>query len=171
MNRIDGSAITVEKYVTKDIIDKVRMKSKMYLNIPNILIDDVPKELAVGAIAVHPNTKERIAKVLDKILEAAGMKNNFSVKLVLSEKKVEKVFNDDPEFRKFVLVSADGLPCKVLIDLIKNAHTCAECGKKFDFLAEMTDHMKQTQHKEYFQTYGSILPNIGQCPYYVKIIS
>ena len=40
LRMIDVSAITVEKYVTKDIIDKVRMKSKTYLNIPNILIDD-----------------------------------------------------------------------------------------------------------------------------------
>ena len=60
-------------------------------------IDDVPKELAVGAIAVNPNCKERIALVLDAIIEAAGMKNKHSVKLKFTEKEVIKICNEDPE--------------------------------------------------------------------------
>ena len=98
------------------------------------------------------------------------MKNKFSVKLVLSDNTVTKIINSDPEFRKFVVVSADGLPYKALIELIKDTHTCAICGKKFEYLAEMTNHMKEKQHKEYFQTYGNILPNIGQFHYALTML-
>ena len=65
------------------------------------------------------------------------------------------------DFRKFVVVTADGLPYKMIIDLIKNRHTCAICGKRLNYLAEITEHKKITTHCEYFQTYGNILPNIG----------
>ena len=41
-------------------VDKTKLKAKMYLNVPIVLTDDTPKELAVGAIDVNPNTPERI---------------------------------------------------------------------------------------------------------------
>jgi hypothetical protein len=71
---------------------------------------------------VNPNTKDRIAKVLDEILEAADMKNNYSVKIIVSANNVTKVFQTSKEFRKHVVVTADGLPYKIMIELIENAH-------------------------------------------------
>ena len=170
MGTNNATANNIEKTMKKNKMDKEIKRAKTYLNVPNVHIDDVPKELAVGAIAVNPNCKERIALVLDAIIEAAGMKNKHSVKLKFTEKEVIKIFNEDPELRKFLLVSADSLPSKVFIDLIKNVHTCAECGKRFDFLAEMSEHMKTMQHREYFQTYGIILPNIGQFHYALTML-
>ena len=70
------------------MIDKQSEKAQVYLNVPNIIPDDQPEELAVGATAVNPNTKERIAKVLDEILEAAGLKNHYSVKIIVSANNV-----------------------------------------------------------------------------------
>ena len=151
-------------------IDKQKKKAETYLNLPNILTDQIPKEMSVGAIAVNPNTMERIAKVLDSILESADMKNRFSVKIRLSANDVSKVFNINQDFRKFVMVTADGLPYKVMIDLIKNSHICAECGKKMDYLSNITDHWNETKHCEYFQTYGNILPNIGHFHYALTML-
>ena len=91
----------------------------MYLNVPNVLNEDSPKELAVGAIENNPC----------------------------------------PEIIKFVVVTADGLPYKIIIDLVKNTHPCAVCGQR---LSDMTEHMQKTQHAEFFKTYGNNLPNIGQ---------
>ena len=170
MGRNIATTNNIEKTMIKPKMDKEIKRAKTYLNVPNVLIDDVPKELAVGAVAINPNCKKRIALVLDEIIEAAGMKNKHSVKLKFTEKEVIKIFNEDPELRKFLLVTADGLPYKVIIDLIKNVHTCADCGKRFDFLAEMSEHMKTIQHREYFQTYGSIIPNIGQFHYALTML-
>jgi hypothetical protein len=93
--------VTVDdKKEENEKIDKQSEKAKVYLSVPNILPDDKPKELAVGATAVNPNTKDRIAKVLDEILEAADMKNNYSVKIIVSANNVTKVFQTSKEFRK-----------------------------------------------------------------------
>ena len=78
----------------------------MYLNVPNVHVGYDPQELAVGALAINPNKRDRVGKVLDAIQEAAGMKNNYPVKLLFSNKKVLKVLNDDPALRKFVVVSS-----------------------------------------------------------------
>ena len=154
----------------KDNLDKPKEKANLYLNVPNVANDNIPKEEAVGAIAVNPNTAERIAKVLDEIIDAADMKNKYSVKIVLSADTVTKVLNTNPEFRKFVMVTADGLPYKIIIDLIKNEHKCAECGKRIEYLAYMTEHMNETKHSEFFQTYGNILPNIGHFHYALTML-
>ena len=109
--------------------DKVTQRANMYLNVPNVWSEEVPKEFAVGATAVNPNKPERIAKVLDNLIEATGMKNQYSVKLVINGTNVQKVLITNESFRKHIVVTADGLPYKIMISLIENTHTCAVCGK------------------------------------------
>ena len=58
------------------------------MNVPNISNVEKPKEMAVGALAVNPNTPDRIAKCLDEIIDAADMKNKFAV--ILNARSVEK---------------------------------------------------------------------------------
>ena len=151
-------------------IDKQSEKAHVCLNVPNKIPDDKTEELAVGATSVNPNTKERIAKVLDEILEAADLKNHYSVKIMISANNVTKVLQTDKDFRKHIVVTADGLPYKVMIELIENAHTCAKCGVKLLHIGDLTEHMDKTQHCEFFQTYGNILPNIGYFHYALTML-
>ena len=65
----------VEKVSKVKQQDKITEKAIMYLNVPNILPNEIPVEKAVGAIAVNPNAPEWISKVLDEIIEAAATKN------------------------------------------------------------------------------------------------
>ena len=155
------------KVISGDIQNE---KAKQYLNVPNIFIKDTPKEMAVKALEINPNTPDRVSKVLDDIIASSDMENKFSVKIVFKGNKVEKVINTCKESRKFVVVTCDGLPYKALIELIRNVHTCAICGKKQRYLGDMADHMRQTQHMEYFQTYGNILPNIGHFHYSLTML-
>ena len=83
----------------KDIHSKEQVRAFNHLNLKNIDLGLQPIELAVGALPINPNTPERIMKVLDKILEAARMKNIFVVKLVLCKDSVKRVFIDHPEVR------------------------------------------------------------------------
>ena len=136
------------KETNNDDVEKEILRAKHYMNVPNISNGEKPKEMAVGALAVNPNTPDRIARCLDEVIDAADMKNKFSVKIVLNANSVEKVFNTNMDFRKFVVVTADGLPYKMIIDLIKNRHTCAICGKRLNYLAEITEHKKITTEVE-----------------------
>ena len=49
--------------------------------------------MAVKALAVNPNTQDRVIKVLDEIIEAADMKNKFFFKIVFDQNKVVKESN------------------------------------------------------------------------------
>ena len=171
--KIDSSSdtlIDMRHKRSEDSKNPEDIRAKTYMNVENVIIDDIPEEHAVGAAAINPNKKERLSKVLDIILENAGIKNKYSVKLVFSGDNVTKILNSDDTYRKFVVVTADGLPYKALIELIKDVHSCAICGKRFEYLAEVTNHVKTTQHSEYFQTYGNILPNIGQFHYALTML-
>ena len=45
----------LEKKPINDDLDQQQKRARKYLNVPNIELEDTPKELAVGAIAVNPN--------------------------------------------------------------------------------------------------------------------
>ena len=94
-------------------------KANIYMNVENISNGSSPEQLAVGAFPVNPNTPERICKVLGTIIEAAGRKNQFSVKIIFSEQNVKKVFLHDDTLRKHIVVTADGLPYKIMISFIE----------------------------------------------------
>ena len=79
--------------------------------------------MAVKALEVNPNTPDRVAKVLDDIIASADMRNRYSVNLVFEGGKVTKVCKESKQYRKFVVVTCDGLPYKAMIELIKNVHT------------------------------------------------
>ena len=49
--------------------------------------------------------------------------------------------------------------------ILQNNYVCGECGVKLSNPSELTDHIKKTDHNEYFQKYGSIYPNIGMFHY------
>ena len=64
-----------------------------------------------------------------------------------------------------------------LIKLISDIFICISCETELKHIADMTEHMKAHHHKEYYQKFGNILPNIGQFHYcltmlrsYVKLV-
>ena len=114
--------VTVEKNeFESNYVDKAKERAGQYYNITNIhLADSHPKEAAVGAVSVNPNDASRLRKVLDEILDASEMRNKFFTKLVIRGEEIVKVVNTDKSERKWIMVTANGLPYKILIELIKN---------------------------------------------------
>ena len=70
--------------------DKESEKAKLYFNVPIISNKDTPKEMAVKALEINPNTAERVAKVLDDIIASADIENKFSVKIIFDGRQVKK---------------------------------------------------------------------------------
>ena len=68
------------------------------------------------------------------------------------------------------MITADGLPYRDMMDLIMNSFDCAECDEKFDHMANVNEHMKNKQHKQYYQRFGSIVPNLGQFHYLLTLM-
>ena len=86
---------------THDDMTKVKRKAKDYMHITCNIPEQKPKEVAMGAYEVNPNTMERIKLVMDKLLEDVEMKNKHAVKLSFKDKEVVKELNPDTEIRKW----------------------------------------------------------------------
>ena len=152
-------------------------KSVLHPNIENHILEETPIAMAVGAIAINPNTYERISYVLEEIQKAANIHRKPAYKLVFEEGKIVKRQINTNEDRKFVIVTSDGLPYKIMIQIIKNTHTCIKCNKDLISMSDMSEHMKKKHHTEFYQKFGNILSNIGKFHYcltmlrsYVKLL-
>ena len=104
----------VQVTTNENTLSNEELRSQLYLNVPEIIHEFSPQEYPARAYQVNPNTTERIKVVLDNILENSELKNNFCVKLKVSDGKIEKILSPDTEERKFVVVTSDGLTCGTL---------------------------------------------------------
>ena len=156
-----------------------KSKKILHCDVVNIQSESKPCAISMGAVEVNPNTPDRIAEVLDSIQKQCDIYHKYSFKYIFDEEgKVRKIENSNcNEDRKYIIVTADGLPYKQLIKLINDFFVCITCENVLCYLADMTEHMKTHGHKEYFQKYGNILPQIGQFHYgltmlrsYVKLV-
>ena len=116
-------------------------KSVLHPNIQNFILEETPIAMAVGALGVNPNTYERISYVLEEIQKAANINMNPAYKLVFQDDKIIKVELNTNKDRKFVTVTSDGLPYKVMIQIIKNTHTCITCKKDLNSMLDMSNHI------------------------------
>ena len=160
-------------------MSSTKSKSGLYHNIENELPKNKPVTKSMGALPINPNRPDRIAEVLENIQKQCGVDKIYNSKIVFSDDgSLSHVTCEENEHsRKYIIVTADGLPYKQMIKLIKYVLLCATCGKKLSYIADVTDHMKTHRHMEFYQKFGNILPNVGQFHYsltmlrsYVKLV-
>ena len=147
-------------------------QSIYYMKVPNIKNEgDQVEELPIGAIPVNPNNLKRVNKVLDYILEATELNGKYSTKYTIEDdKNIRKDVIETEEERTWILLSCDGLPFNHLREIIKNNHTCIICKEKLEYITEISEHFQNTQHTEFYQTYGSVILNYGGFHYMQTII-
>ena len=166
-----NGAIKAEIKETKD-------KSVIYPNVRNKFPDHEPIIKSNGVVFVNPNTPVRVAKVLKYLQIETGTYRAFVSSICVSEEnEIFKKSWNIKDARSFILVTVDGLPYKICMDLIKNYHECVSCGKELTNLADITTHKNEYHHREFFKTFGNIFLNIGEFHYgltmlrsYVKLI-
>ena len=150
-------------------VETLKCKSKSILHHPidNVILENKPEVKSMGAIPVNPNTPARIDEVLETVQKQSGIYRKYSTKLVFSDSGTfEKVVcTGENHERKFIIVTADGLPYKQMIKLISDIFICISCEKELKQIADMTKHMKEHNHKELYQKFGTKFPNIGQFHY------
>ena len=59
------------------------------------------------------------------------------------------------------MITCDGLPYLQGIDVIQNCFICVECRIKFESLASVTIHKRNTAHFKFYMQYGNIVFRIG----------
>ena len=135
-----------------------------YMNVENINTEYKSMELAAGALEVNPNTSERIVKVLKDIMTKADI-NKPCVRVTLTDTTIEKELIGEGDSRSWVAITADGLPYKQMIKIIREYHNCDTCKKEFKYITELRQHFKSTGHTKFYQTFGNILIQSGHFHY------
>ena len=152
-----------------NILSEAEKRSKHYMNVTNIDSGFKPVEVTVGAYECNPNTSDRIAKVLKKITEKAHIEKP-SVLVTLKDNEIQQEIIGDDSSRSFVVVSADGLPFKQMIRIVREYHTCKTCGIELKFITELKTHKSEKGHNTFFQTFGNILIQSGHFHYMMCMV-
>ena len=105
-----------------------------------------------GAVFVNPNNFIRVKMVLEEILRLTktDVKHNTLVKIEDDGTVTVKVL-EVHNMRTWVVVTLDGLPHKIAIDVIKHCYKCELCGKEITVNSDVVKHMQDTGHRIFWE--------------------
>ena len=90
---------------------------------------------------------QKLTKTGDKQTKLIRIEEDGSITVQVNEVK---------NVRSWILVTLDGLPHKIAIDVIKHCFRCEECGKEFTVNNDVTKHYQSVGHKLYWKEFGNI---------------
>ena len=142
--------------------DKKVSKASLYPRVRNSFNENPPIYRSQGTIYANPNTYSRVKLVLRGIKKLTGTSDIHNSSITFTDKKTvsEKTWGVH-NLRTWIAITVDGLPHKLLIEVIKHSFICETCGKDFDVISDVTDHFKKHGHKTYFKEFGNCILKIG----------
>ena len=159
--RNDASNGKMHDIVITDADEKVS-KAKLYPRVRNNFNENQPMYRSQGTILANPNTFARVKLVLRGIKKLTGTSEVHNSSITFTDEKSisEKAWGVH-NLRTWIAITVDGLPHKLLIEVIKHSFICEECGKDFDVMSDVTDHFKKHGHKTFFKEFGNCILKIG----------
>ena len=137
-------------------------KAKLFPRVRNKFNENDAVYESEGAVFVNPNTFIRVKIVLKEILKLtkSDVKHTTLVKIEEDGSVTMKVV-EVQNLRTWVVVTLDGLPHKIAIDVIKHCYKCETCGKEFTANSDVGMHVEATGHRLYWKKFGNIILKIG----------
>ena len=137
-------------------------KAELYPRVRNFNNENLAIYRSQGTILANPNTFPRVKLVLRGIKKLTGTSKmyNSSITFTDDNKVMVKTWEVN-NLRTWIAITADGLPHKLLIDVVKHCYICEECGKDFDVISDVTGHMLDHGHKTFFKEFGNCIIKIG----------
>ena len=137
-------------------------KAELYPRVRNFDNENLAIYRSQGTILANPNTFPRVKLVLRGIKKLTGTSKmyNSSITFTDDNKVMVKTWEVN-NLRTWIAITADGLPHKLLIDVVKHCYICEECGKDFDVISDVTGHMLDHGHKTFFKEFGNCIIKIG----------
>ena len=142
--------------------DDGNKKAKLFPHVRNKFNENDAVYESEGAVFVNPNTFIRVKIVLEEILKLtkSDVKHTTLVKIEENGSVTMKVV-EVQNLRTWVVVTLDGLPHKIAIDVIKHCYKCETCGKEFTANSDVGMHVEATGHRLYWKKFGNIILKIG----------
>ena len=156
---MDNQTGPIEVCLTE--IDK-KTKSTLYPNVRNKYNENKPVYESQGTVYVNPNNFIRVKMVLEEIQKLTKT-NDKHTKLIKIEDdgSITEQVQELNNIRTWVLVTLDGLPHKIAIDVLKHCFKCEECGKEFTVNSDVTKHNQNHGHNLFTKMFGNIILKIG----------
>ena len=156
---IDQSTYPNTAFITQ--VDK-NDKKKIFPRIRNNFNENQPIYESDGCIFVNPNTFERLVLVFECIQKKTNTFEQFTSSITINSDNTVKVDTwDVNNVRQYVLITVDGLPHKMAIEVIKNCYKCVECDKNFSSMVDVNEHHDKYMHKTYYKRFSNLILNIG----------
>ena len=156
---IDQSVIP--KTVKVNPLDK-KDKRSLFPRIRNKFNENTPVYESDGCVFVNPNTFDRLVLVFECIQKKTKTLEHFTASVTINQDGSTTVDTwEMSNVRQYILVTVDGLPHKMAIDVIKNCFQCKECDKKLTSFVDVNHHIEKYKHRTYFKRFANILLNIG----------
>ena len=144
------------------IISDIKSKATLYPRVRNLMNENDSVYHSQGMVLANPNTFPRVKLVMRKIKELTGTSKVHNSSITFKDStNVEVKTWDVNNMRTWVVITADGLPHKLLIDVVKHCFICEVCGKDFDVMSDVTGHMLDYGHRTFFKEFGNCIIKIG----------
>ena len=156
---VDKSSVPLSVFITP--MDR-KDKSKLFPKIRNHMNPNQPVYESEGCLFVNPNTFDRLVMVFEEIQKKTGTFEKYTSSITVNDDDTITVESwDMTNVRSYVLVTVDGLPHKMAIDVLKHCYHCKECDKNISSLPDLNNHMKKYGHKTFFKRFSNIILKIG----------
>ena len=113
-------------------------------------------------VYVNPNKFERVEKVFEEIQKRTKTFENPSSFLTIDESgNIAVEIRELANVRHYIVVTVDGLPHRIAIEVIKHCYRCSECGKKISSISDVSKHFNKFGHKRYIKRFSNIIVKLG----------
>ena len=137
-------------------------KKKLFPRIRNNFNENPPIYESDGCVFVNPNTFERLVLVFECIQKKTNTYEKFTSSITINTDSTITVDSwDVNNVRQYILLTVDGLPHKMAIDVIKNCFKCKECDKNFSSMIDVNVHHMNYKHRTYYKRFSNVILNIG----------
>ena len=142
-------------------VDK-KDKKKLFPRIRNSFNENLPIYESDGCVFVNPNTFERLVLVFECIQKKTNTFEKFTSSITInSDNSVTVDTWAMNNVRQYLLLTVDGLPHKMAIDVIKNCFKCSECDRNFSSMIDVNKHHAKYKHTTYYKRFSNVVLNIG----------
>ena len=139
-----------------------RDKGILFPNVRDIGNVNTPVYQSEGCIFVNPNTYDRLVKVVEDIQIKTGTYKRYTSAITLSKNdQVTVEVWEEQNVRQYVLITVDGLPHKMAIDVLKHCYDCKTCGEAFNCIDDVNSHFQTHNHATFFKRFSNIILKIG----------
>ena len=113
-------------------------------------------------VYVNPNKFERVEKVFEEIQKRTKTFENPSSFLTIDEAgNIAVEIPKLADVRHYIVVTVDGLPHRIAIEVIKHCYRCSECDKKISSISDVSKHFKKFGHMRYIKRFSNIIVKLG----------